>query len=200
MMLFKVLGNESPYEIEKAIWNFPTKNEDGSWTPGDWMPEIHGDLVQYTNGYCLYREKDLVHGLDQEIYEAEYDGEMVEYSDYIIVRKVRLLRKFENWNEQTARQFACWCALNTPLPDGRKVGDSLTDERSNAATSNAGWDDALTFSQNTVRFAQTTDPAALAAQSTAWAAACVAADIARDAATDVQTKQLLRILEIERNH
>ena len=34
---------------------------------------------------------------------------------------------------RTLRLFAVWCARNTPLSDGRKVGDLLTDPRSLAA-------------------------------------------------------------------
>lgn len=32
--------------------------------------------------------------------------------------------------DKIARLFACWCARNTPLPDGRTVWDLLVDERS----------------------------------------------------------------------
>jgi hypothetical protein len=35
--------------------------------------------------------------------------------------------------DQDARLFACWCVRETPLADGRKVWDLLTDERSRKA-------------------------------------------------------------------
>jgi len=35
--------------------------------------------------------------------------------------------------ERELRLFACWCVRNTPLHDGRKVWDLLTDKRSRAA-------------------------------------------------------------------
>lgn len=39
-----------------------------------------------------------------------------------------------DYNDSVAlRRFACWCVRNTPLPDGRKVWDLLTDERSRRA-------------------------------------------------------------------
>ena len=36
-------------------------------------------------------------------------------------------------DDRTLRLFAVWCARNTPLPDGRKTGDLLTNPRSLAA-------------------------------------------------------------------
>jgi hypothetical protein len=36
-------------------------------------------------------------------------------------------------DDRTLRLFAVWCARNTPLSDGRKTGDMLTDPRSLAA-------------------------------------------------------------------
>ncbi len=36
-------------------------------------------------------------------------------------------------DDRTLRLFAVWCARNTPLPDGRKSGDLITDSRSLAA-------------------------------------------------------------------
>ncbi len=36
-------------------------------------------------------------------------------------------------DDRTLRRFAVWCARNTPLSDGRKTGDLLTDPRSLAA-------------------------------------------------------------------
>lgn len=38
-----------------------------------------------------------------------------------------------NPDDKTLRLFAVWCARNTPLEDGRKTGDLLTDPRSIAA-------------------------------------------------------------------
>ena len=82
-------------------------------------------------------------------------------------------------NEKNLRLFAIWCARSTPLSDGRKTGDLLTDPRSLSALSVAE------------RFAhgQATelelDSAFYAAQDAAWYAAYDAAyDAADDAADD----------------
>jgi hypothetical protein len=46
-----------------------------------------------------------------------------------IVGLLRVIEMPERWR----RLFACWCVRNTPLADGRKVWDLLTDERSRRA-------------------------------------------------------------------
>ena len=87
------------------------------------------------------------------------------------------------------RLFAVWCARNTPLSDGRKVGDLLTDPRSLAAlevaeryaNGNATYDELAA--------------AGYAARAAARAAAGYAAwDEARDAARAAQADQLRKMM------
>ena len=63
------------------------------------------------------------------------------------------------------RLFAVWCARNTPLSDGRKVGDLLTDPRSLAA---------LEVAERYVN-GNATDRELAAAEAAAWDAAVAAA-------------------------
>ena len=44
-----------------------------------------------------------------------------------------LARLDKHLDDKTARLFACWCVRETPLADGRKVLDLLTDARSRNA-------------------------------------------------------------------
>lgn len=86
-------------------------------------------------------------------------------------------------DDRTLRLFAIWCARNTPLADGRKTGDLLTDPRSLAALEVAeryahgnATDDELYAARSAAQ---------AAARHTAWDAARSAAqDVARDAARD----------------
>lgn len=91
-------------------WHLPKKLKDGSWKPGRWMPKIKGELEPCENGYHICRPQDLIEWLDEVIFEVEYDGEIVEDNDKCVVRKARLLRKVETWNDKTARLFAADCA------------------------------------------------------------------------------------------
>ena len=80
------------------------------WTLGEWMPEIEGNLELCENGYHLCRREDLAHWLGEAIFEAEYDGEIIEGDDKVVVRKARITRRIDTWTERTARLFACDCA------------------------------------------------------------------------------------------
>ena len=112
MVLYKVLNaNGCSCHGGSLKWSLPVKNENGSWTPGEWMPEIEGPLVECENGYHLATLEQLTQWLNERIFIAEVDGEIVESSDKgkWVARKVRLVRETE-WDERTARLFACDCA------------------------------------------------------------------------------------------
>jgi len=103
---FKVLDPEGrSCNGGDALWSLPDGGQ-----PGEWMPPIKGPLVPCKKGYHLCREADLIHWLGPVIWEAETKGRVVERSDKVVARNVRLLRHCEHWNERTARLFACWCA------------------------------------------------------------------------------------------
>lgn len=88
-------------------------------------------------------------------------------------------------NDRTLRLFAVWCARNTPLSDGRKVGDLLTDPRSLAA---------LEVAERYVN-GNATDRELAAAEAAARDAAGYAArDAAWDAARDAQADQLRKMI------
>lgn len=91
------------------VWSLPTQNEDGTWTPGEWMPEVQGDLELCANGYHLTNAEYLLDWLNATIYEAEPSEELIEGDDKIVCRSVRLLKKL-HWDDRVARLFACDCA------------------------------------------------------------------------------------------
>jgi len=86
-------------------------------------------------------------------------------------------------DDRTLRLFAVWCARNTPLVDGRKTGDLITDPRSLAALEVAErYANGLATNDELVA-ARDAAAAAGAAWYAAWDAARDAAwDAARDAA------------------
>ena len=85
-------------------------------------------------------------------------------------------------DDRTLRLFAVWCARNTPLGDGRKTGDLLTDPRSLAALEVAERYAHNKASQEELVSAR--DAARETAWYAAWDAARAAAEAARDAAWD----------------
>ena len=94
-------------------------------------------------------------------------------------------------SDRTLRLFAIWCAKSTPLPDGRKTGDLLTDPRSLAALEVAerfahgrATSEELSAARDAARAAARAAQAAWAAGDAARDAAYAAWDAAWDAAGD----------------
>jgi hypothetical protein len=182
MLLFKVLNdNGTCCNGGTGKWHLPTKNDDGTWTPGEWMPAVEGDLEPCENGYHLCREQDLLKWLGPAIFAAEYRGEAVEAEDKIVVREARLLRRLEGWNERTARLFAADCAervvhlCDDPRPRHaigvarRYAGGEATAEELDAAR-DAAWDAAWAADWDAARAAEraAARDARAAARDAAW--------------------------------
>ena len=180
-------------------WSLPVENPDGTWTPGEWMPEVQGDLEFCANGYHLTDTEHLLSWLNASVYEAEPSEEKLAGNDKIVCRSVRLLRKM-HWSDRIARLFACDCAERTlPIfekdyPDDKRprhavevarlYADGKASESELAAARDAATD---------ATWAAATDAARAAAWDAAWAAAWDAARAAawaaaraaaRDAAMD----------------
>ena len=97
MKLYKVLGKDRQ----------PYHGGQGQWPPaGEWL-EVDGPLILCEHGLHLCREKDLVSWLGPEIWEVEYEGEIVEAENKVVVRKARLVRRLDTWNERMQRLLAC---------------------------------------------------------------------------------------------
>ena len=183
MKYYKFLDGDRSCNGGTYTWSLPVRNEDGTWTPGEWTKPVEGELEPCENGYHLCRPRDLIHWCNRDLYEAEITGDVVEIDEKVVVRSCRLLRKVETWNERTARLFAVWCAREAlqlvENPDLRSVTAVDTAERyaNGEATSEeltAAWDAAL-------------DAARAAASAAAW-------DAALDAASAAETRHLIEML------
>jgi hypothetical protein len=188
------------------VWSLPVQNADGSWTPGEWMPEVKGDLKLCSNGYHLTDAEHLPDWLNASIYEAEPSNELIKGDNKIVCRSVRLLRKM-HWDDRVARLFACDCAeralpiyeKNYPddkrprhaievarlYADGKASDGELAAARATAwhAAWNAAWEAAWAAAQD-------------AAQDAAGAAARGAAQgAARDKEHKWQVNRLMQCLE-----
>lgn len=93
-----------------AEWSLPTCNADGTWSPGEWMPEVKGELESCRNGYHVVTLEQLPDWLGERIFEVEVGDEIVHADGKSVVRTCRLTRECTGWNERTARLFACDCA------------------------------------------------------------------------------------------
>jgi hypothetical protein len=214
MKTYKFLDNGKSCNGGSYTWSLPVKNEAGSWTPGEWTEPVEGEVVLCENGYHLCRAQDLVYWPGPELYEAEYEGDLVSDDEppqtKIAVRRARLTRRVETWNEKTARLFAVWCAREAlklvETPDPRSVtavdvaeryanGEATVEEL--AAAGAAAWAAVdAGYAGYAAWYA-----ARAAAKAADWYAAWYAGDAAwyaaraaGDAARDAQTKRLLEML------
>ena len=186
--LFKVLDNQKSCH-----------GGDHLWTPGEWV-KVEGELIPCQRGIHLCREQDLVEWLGPEIWAADYRGnDFIVHENKVVVREARIVRRYENWNDCTARLIACDFAEKVvhlcgddPRPAeairvARLFAYGQATQEELAAARDAAW-----------------DAARVAARDAAWDAAWVAArDAARAAARDAardemrqwQTEQLMALLD-----
>ena len=217
-MLYKILNDDgTSCNGGTGQWSLPTKNADNTWTPGDWMPAVEDELVACENGYHLAQDAQVLEWLGPAIFEAEYRGECLDAGNKVVVREARLLRRFENWNERTARLFACDCAERVlplfekdnpadtrpreAIETARQYANGQATDEELAAAWDAAWDAARDAARDAAWAAawdatwDAARAAAWAARAAAWAAARDATwDAARDAAREWQYARLLELL------
>jgi len=177
-----------------AEWSLPTQNDDGTWTPGEWMPEIEGELKPCRNGYHVVTLEQLPDWLGERIFEVESGDEIVHEDNKSVTRTCRLTRECTGWNERTARLFACDCAervlslYEAKYPDdgrprkgieiARRYAEGKATVEELAAARDAAWAAAEAAALNASRAA-----ALNASRAAAWAAAWAATEDASRAAS-----------------
>ena len=183
------------------VWSLPVQNEDGTWTPGEWMPDVSGNLVLCSNGYHLTDAEHLLGWLNATIYEAEPSAEMIEGDDKVVCRSVRLLKQM-HWDDRIARLFACDCAEKlVPLyekdhPNDKRPRHAIEVSRLFAEGKATRTElAAARAAARAAAWAAARAAAGDAARAAAWAAARAAAgDAAWDAAWDAEQKWQIRLL------
>jgi len=197
-----------------AEWSLPQRNEDGSWTPGEWMPPVKGELVPCLNGYHVVSIEQLPMWLGERIFEVEVGDEIVHADDKSVVRTCRLTRECTGWNERTARLFACDCAERVlPLYEAYYDDDSPrkaievarryaegTATREELAASRAAARYAAWAAEEAAAEAAARAAAWAAAEAAAWAASRAAARYAAWAAEEAAARAASRAArDAERN-
>jgi len=78
------------------------------WEVGKWY-EVSGELIPCQNGFHFCQAKDLLKWIGEEIWEAQVEGEVIDFDDKLIARRARITRRC-NWDKHMARLFAVQCA------------------------------------------------------------------------------------------
>ena len=186
---FKVLDeNGCSCHGGDAEWSLPTQNDDGTWSPGEWMPPVDGELEPCANGYHVVTLEQLLDWLGERIFEVEPGDEIVHEDNKSVTRTCRLTRECTGWDERTARLFACDCAehvlslYEAKYPDDGRPRKAIETARRYAEGKAAVEELTDVWA---AAWAAAEDAAEDAAEAAAWAAARAAARAAAwDAAWD----------------
>ncbi|CAK0771990.1 conserved hypothetical protein [Gammaproteobacteria bacterium] len=132
MKYYKFLTREHTGGYSSFDWTPYLPTADG---PGEWTPEIEGELVDCENGYHLCDETQILGSyIQDEMYEAEVeDCRPCGENDKHVARRVMLVRRVDGWNDKTLRLFAVWCGREAmkliPDPDPRSIAACDVAER-----------------------------------------------------------------------
>jgi hypothetical protein len=86
------------------------------WRPGEWVEADGVDLCR--RGVHACRIRDLPLWLDDELWEVELDGTVVEQQRKIVAARGRLARRIDEWTPDAALEFGRFCARRTRLRVG----------------------------------------------------------------------------------
>jgi hypothetical protein len=75
------------------------------WPVGEWVT-VEGELVPTRRGVHACRRRDLSHWLDEELWEVELDGEVLEQERLVLARSGRLVERVDRWTPEVAAEFA----------------------------------------------------------------------------------------------
>jgi hypothetical protein len=168
-----------------GTWSLPTQNDDGTQTPGEWMPPTRPILCESGYHYCRDMSDLLAH-LGPDIYEVEVRGEVDDGDDKACTSEARLLRRVwaDTWTPESQRLFAVDCARQVArLTDNPELANACLD----VTAANALYGDEWSAARYAARAAaeRSAAAAAAAAAAVAWSAAADAAAAAPcDAAWD----------------
>jgi hypothetical protein len=81
------------------------------WQPGEWVEAASADPCR--RGVHACRAADLPIWLDDELWEIELDGDVVEQQRKLVAERGRLTRRIEGWTPELALAFGQFCARRT---------------------------------------------------------------------------------------
>jgi hypothetical protein len=81
------------------------------WPVGEWVEAAAVDPCR--RGVHACRTRDLPVWLDDELWEIELDGDVVEEERKLVAARGRLARRIDGWAPDAALEFARFCARRT---------------------------------------------------------------------------------------
>lgn len=103
-MTYKFLARGAVGRFSDVTWPTPSAHGPGAWI------EAGGPLRDCAEGVHACRREHLLDWIDDELWEIELDGEIVERDGMVIAERGRLVRFVAAWDAETAQAFADACA------------------------------------------------------------------------------------------
>lgn len=86
------------------------------WQAGEWVDAVAADPCR--RGVHACRTHDLPIWLDDELWEVELEGAVVEQERKLVAQRGRLTRRVDAWTPEAALAFGRFCARRTRLRVG----------------------------------------------------------------------------------
>lgn len=106
MKAYKFLARGAVGPFSGLAWPGPRGDAPGAWV------EAEGTLAPCMRGVHVCRPTELAHWLHDELWEAEAVGDRIEGLDCLVVRRARLVRRIDGWQEGGAARFAEACVAH----------------------------------------------------------------------------------------
>ena len=136
MIAYKALCSGGLAPITGYAWPLPVGGE-----PGAWVAARGGGICRDAVHGC--RVADLPWWLQDELWEAEFDGPIAVARHKISAPRARLLRRVDTWDAASARRFAQACANRAAdnataargraEADGAQIAEALADDAAQCA-------------------------------------------------------------------
>jgi len=107
VIAYKFLSSGAIGLFSRHAWPTPTSD-----APGEWV-RVDGEVKECLNGVHACAKSQLVEWLDDELWEIELDGAVLEADGAVIAPAGRLVRRLEGWNDECARAFVGHCVDGT---------------------------------------------------------------------------------------
>lgn len=107
MIAYKFLSSGATGLFSRFAWPTPAAD-----APGQWV-RVEGEIKHCLNGIHACPRAQLVEWLDDELWEIELDGPVLEADGELIAPAGRLIRRIESWNDEAARSFVGHCVERT---------------------------------------------------------------------------------------
>ena len=107
MRAYKFLADGGRGRFSDFHWPLPAEGSVGDWV------DAGENLEDCRTGVHACTPRQLLDWIDDELWEIELDGEIIERDAMIVAERGRLLARITAWDGKTAQEFADACAWRT---------------------------------------------------------------------------------------